>query len=53
VSIKEIAILALVSKFRTILTACQVFMGLGKPSSLVTTLLNHTSLLQGGSIEGK
>jgi hypothetical protein len=29
------------------------FMGHGKPSSLVTTLSNHTSLLQGGLVEGK
>jgi hypothetical protein len=29
------------------------FMGPGKPSSLVTTLLNLTSLLQGGLVEGE
>jgi hypothetical protein len=27
------------------------FMGPGKPSSLVTTLSNHTSLLQGSLLE--
>jgi hypothetical protein len=44
-SIKDRAILALVSKFRIVLTACRSFMGPGKPSNLVTTLSNHTSLL--------
>jgi hypothetical protein len=29
------------------------FMGPGKPSSLVTTLLNRPSLLQGGLLEGE
>jgi hypothetical protein len=29
------------------------FMGPGKPSSLVTTLLNRTSLLRGGLLEGE
>jgi hypothetical protein len=52
-SMKVRAILALVSKFRTVLTACRPFMGSGKPSSLVTTLLNRTSMLQGGSMDGK
>jgi hypothetical protein len=28
-------------------------MGFDKPSSLVTTLLNHTSLLQGGYVKGE
>jgi hypothetical protein len=29
-----------------VLTTCRVFMGLGKPSSLVTTSLNHTPCLK-------
>jgi hypothetical protein len=53
VSIKDRVILAPVSKFRIVLTACWAFMGLDKPSSVVATLLNHTSLLQGGFMEGE
>jgi hypothetical protein len=53
VSIKDRAILASVSKFRIILTACRAFMGPDNSSSLVTTLSNRTSLLQGGFMEGE
>jgi hypothetical protein len=52
-SIKGRAVLAPVSKFIIVLTACQAFMGPDKLSSLVTTLLNRTSLLQGSFMEGK
>jgi hypothetical protein len=53
VSIKDRAILSTVSKFRMVLTACHAFMGPDKPSNFVTTLLNHTSLLQGNFMEGE
>jgi hypothetical protein len=36
-----------------VLATCRGFMGPGKPSSLVTTLSNHTSLLWGGLLEGE
>jgi hypothetical protein len=53
VSIKDHIILTLVSKFRIVLTACRAFLGPDKPSSLVTTLSNLTSLYQGGFMEGE
>jgi hypothetical protein len=53
VSIKDCAVLASVSKFRIVLTARRAFMGSDKLSSLVTTLSNHTSLLQGVFMEGE
>jgi hypothetical protein len=53
VLIKDCVILVPVGKFRIVLTACQIFMGPDKPSSLVTILSNHTSLLQGGFMEGE
>jgi hypothetical protein len=51
-SIMDYGILASVSKFRIVLTACQAFIGSDKLSILVTNLSNHTSLLQGGFMEG-
>jgi hypothetical protein len=41
----------LMSKFRIVLIACQTFMESDKPSSLVTIMLNRTTLLQGSSME--
>jgi hypothetical protein len=53
VSIRDRAFLASVSKFRIVLTECQVFIGPDKLSSLVTILSNCTSLLQGSFIGGE
>jgi hypothetical protein len=53
VSIKDHAVLGPVSKFRIVLTAYRCFMGPDKLTNLVTTLSNHTSLLQGGFMEGE
>jgi hypothetical protein len=53
VSIKDHIVLALMDKHLFVLTACRVFIGPGKPSSLVTNLSNCTSLLQGGLLEGE
>jgi hypothetical protein len=52
VSIKDSAALTPMNKFRIILTTCGAFMGEDKLSSLVTTLLKRTSLLQGSFMEG-
>jgi hypothetical protein len=49
-SIKDRAVLASMSKFRIVLATCRAFMGIDKLSSLVTSLLNHASLLQGDFI---
>jgi hypothetical protein len=52
-SIKDHAVLTTMSKFRIILTAYRTFMESDKSSSLVTTLLNCISLLQGDFMEGE
>jgi hypothetical protein len=49
-SIKDRAVLASMSKFRIVLATCRAFMGIDKLSSLVTSLLNRASLLQGDFI---
>jgi hypothetical protein len=51
--IKDHAVLAPVNKFRIVQTACRAFMGPDKPSSLVTTLSNRNSLIQGDFVEGE
>jgi hypothetical protein len=44
-SIKDRAVLVLMSKFRIVLITYWAFMGTDKPSDLVNTLLKCTSLL--------
>jgi hypothetical protein len=52
VSIKDRVVLAPIASF-DLYRSHVGFMGLGKPSSSVTTLLNCLSLLRGGLLEGE